>query len=277
MEDIINSRPRKLARIYSQVSTKLKTIFITGGSTGIGWALAKQYAQAGYAVGICARDPNKLPTNFKTDYPTISFYQVDVTDKLTLKTATNDFITQHGGRLDIMLANAGRSTGSKQQMPDFETVENIIEINLRGVTNAFAIATELFLKQTGSIKGHLVAIGSVAGFVGLPGAAAYSASKAAVLTLCESLAIDFPKHGINVTAIAPGFIDTPLTQQNDHKMPFIMSADKAARLIKGAIDKCKPLYIFPLRMRLFITFAALLPRSWYRAIMRLKAFNYSID
>ncbi|MSP53430.1 MAG: SDR family NAD(P)-dependent oxidoreductase [Gammaproteobacteria bacterium] len=253
----------------------MKTIFITGGTTGLGWALAQYYAHAGYAVGICGRDATKLARNFPTGYPSITFYQVDVTDKLSLQTAVHNFINQHDNRLDIMLANAGRSTGSKQQMPDFATLENIIEINLRGVTNAFAIATELFLKQSGHTKGHLVAIGSVAGFVGLPGAAAYSASKAAVLTLCESLAIDFPKYGIDVTAIAPGFIDTPLTQQNDHKMPFLMSADKAARLIKTAIDKRKPLYIFPFRMRLFITFAALLPRSWYRAIMRLKIFNYS--
>ena len=253
----------------------LKTIFITGGTTGIGWCLAQRYATAGYAVGICGRNAKKLPTNFATEYPAITFYQLDVTDKPSLKTAITDFITQHGNRLDIMLANAGRSTGSKQQMPNFDTLENIIDINLKGVTNAFGIATELFLKQTGPIKGHLVAIGSVAGFVGLPGAAAYSASKAAVLTLCESLAIDFPGYGIDVTAIAPSFIDTPLTQQNDHKMPFIMSAEKAAQLIKNAIDQRKQLYIFPLPMRLFIGAAALLPRSWYRALMRLKMFNYS--
>ena len=253
----------------------MKTIFITGGTTGLGWALAQHYVQAGYAVAICGRDTTKLPANFKLDYPSIIFYQADVTDKLSLQTAVHDFIKQHNGRLDIMLANAGRSTGSKQQMPDFNTLQNIIDINLNGVVNAFAIATELFLKQSGNIKGHLVAIGSVAGLVGLPGAAAYSCSKAAVLTLCESLAIDFPKYGIDVTAIAPGFIDTPLTQQNDHKMPFIISADKAAGLIKTAIDQRKPLYIFPFRMRLFITFAALLPRSWYRALMRLKIFNYS--
>lgn len=253
----------------------MKTIFITGGSTGIGWALAKRYAQAGYAVGICARDPNKLIPDFKNHYPAISFYEADVTDKENLQTAVTNFVAANEGRLDIMLANAGRSTGSKQQLPDFTTVENIIEINLRGVTNAFAIATDIFLKQSGLRKGHLAAIGSVAGFVGLPGAAAYSASKAAVLTLCESLAIDLPRYGIDVTAIAPGFIDTPLTQQNDHKMPFIMSADKAATLIKNAIDKRKALYVFPIRMRLFIGFAALLPRAWYRGLMRLKMFNYS--
>lgn len=252
-----------------------KTIFITGGTTGIGWALATHYADAGYQVGICGRDAAKLPANFSADYPCITFYQTDVIEKQQLANTVENFIAAHGGRLDIMIANAGRSTGSKQQIPDFSVVENIIDVNINGVLHAFAIATQQFLKQTGPVKGHLVALGSVAGFIGLPGTAAYSASKAAVLTLCESFAIDFPQHGIAVTAIAPGFIDTPLTQKNDHKMPFMMSADKAAQLIKRAIDKKKPLYIFPLSMRLFITFAAVLPRAWYRGMMRLKMFNYS--
>lgn len=253
----------------------MKTIFITGGTTGIGWALAQQYAQANYAVGICGRDPSKLPTDFQKNYPQISFYTADVTDKSSLKNAVHDFVNQHGGRLDIMVANAGRSTGRKEQIPDFNTVENIIDINVKGMIYTFSIATEIFLQQTGEPKGQLVAIASVAGLVGLPGAAAYSASKAAVLTFCESLAIDFPKYGITVTTIAPGFIDTPLTQKNDHHMPFIMSAEKAAKLIKAAIDKRKVLYIFPLRMRLLIGSARLLPRFLYRRMMRLKMFNYS--
>lgn len=252
-----------------------KTIFITGGSTGIGLALAKEYAAANYSVGICARDSNKLPMDFQKNYPQISFYTVDVTDKISLKNAVHDFVNQHGGRLDIMVANAGRSTGRKEQIPDFNTVENIIDINVKGMIYTFAIATEIFLQQSSEHKGQLVAIASVAGLVGLPGAAAYSASKAAVLTFCESLAIDFPKYGIDVTTIAPGFIDTPLTQKNDHHMPFMMSADKAAKLIKKAIDQRKVLYIFPLRMRLLISSARLLPRFLYRAMMRLKIFNYS--
>ena len=111
----------------------MKTIFITGGTTGIGWALARHYAKAGYVVGICARDPYKLPGNFSTDYPQITFYKADVTDKNILQCAVHDFINQHGGHLNIMLANAGRSTGKKEQLPDFNTVENIIDINLKGV------------------------------------------------------------------------------------------------------------------------------------------------
>jgi short-subunit dehydrogenase len=124
-------------------------------------------------------------------------------------------------------------------------------------------------------KGHLVATASVAGFMGLPGAGAYSASKAAVLKLCESYSLDLKKFGIHVTAIAPGFIDTPLTQKNNHKMPFLMSSEKAAHLIKRAIEKKKVLYVFPFRMKIVVTILDKMPRSLYRLIMSLKFFNYS--
>jgi short-subunit dehydrogenase len=248
-----------------------KTVFITGGSTGIGWELAKLYAQDGYTVGICARDKKKLPADFDDAYPQIRFYPCDVTQKLALQECIKKF-AQEQSYLDIMIANAGLSTGSKQQVPDYLTVENIIDTNVKGMLYAFDIATQIFLKQK---RGHLVAMGSVAGLVGLPGAAAYSASKAAVLTFCESLAIDLPKYGIDVTAIAPGFIDTPLTQKNDHKMPFIMPASKGAHLIKKAIEQRKSLYIFPRRMHWFIGIARLLPRAIYRWMMRQPCFNYS--
>ena len=247
-------------------------VFITGGSTGIGLELAKLYANQGYKVGICARSANKLPGNFQQDYPNIYFTTADVTNKISLNEAVHEFLQATGATLTIMIANAGRSTGSKQQLPDFDVVADIVDTNLHGVLNAFSIGTKLFLKQG---HGHLVGIASVAGMVGLPGAAAYSSSKAAVLALGESLALDLPKYGIDVTTIAPGFIDTPLTQKNDHGMPFIMPATKAAKKIKNAIDKKYPLYIFPWQMRLFITFARIIPRFVYRYLMRSKLFNYS--
>lgn len=249
-----------------------KSIFITGGSTGIGYSLALLYAADGYSVGICGRSADKLPNNY--DQSKIHFYQADVSNIEQLQNAVNQFLRITNQRLDIMIANAGRSTGSKQQVPDFNLVRQIAETNYIGVINAFGLATDVFMKQG---HGHLVSIASVAGMVGLPGAAAYSSSKAAVLTLGESLAIDFPKHGIDVTTIAPGFIDTPLTQQNDHAMPFKMPVEKAAAKIKLAIDNKRVLYIFPLPMRIFITIAKYLPRNFYRWLMQFKVFNYSRD
>jgi short-subunit dehydrogenase len=246
-------------------------IFITGGTTGIGLALAKLYLEEGHRVGICARNLEKFPTEIRNKYKLLKCYEVDVVNREELRSAIMDFSQ---GDLDIIIANAGRSVGAKSKTPQFSVANTIIDINVKGVLNTFEIALELMLPKK---KGHLVATASVAGFVGLPGAGAYSASKAAVLKLCESYSIDLKRTGISVTAIAPGFIDTPLTQQNNHKMPFLMSAEKAARLIKRAIEKKKPLYIFPFRMKLVMTILDKMPRSLYRALMSLKMFNYSSD
>lgn len=248
-----------------------KAVFITGGTTGIGFELAKLYAANGYNVGICGRDASKLPADFLNDHKTIQFYHVDVCDKQQIRDAVTTFITFANG-LDIIIANAGRSTGSKQQIPDFDVVANIIDTNLNGVCHTFDAALPYFLQHK---SGHCVAIASVAGYVGLPGAAAYSSSKAGVLALCESLSLDLPKYGIDVTTIAPGFIDTPLTQKNDHKMPFIIPVEKAAKKIKKAIDNKKVFYCFPWQMRTVMTLARCLPRSWYRKIMSLEFVNYS--
>jgi NAD(P)-dependent dehydrogenase (short-subunit alcohol dehydrogenase family) len=240
-------------------------IFITGGTTGIGLALAKLYLSEGHRVGICGRDLSKLTE----EYPNLFCYKVDVTNRDELHAAVKEFSK---GELDIIIANAGRSVGAKTQIPNAILSSQVIDINVKGVLNTFDIGLELMLHKR---KGHLVATASVAGFVGLPGAAAYSASKAAVLKLCESYAIDFKPLGISVTAIAPGFIDTPLTKQNPHSMPFIMSAEKGAMLIKRAIEKKKVLYIFPLPMKIIITILDKMPRCLYRFIMSIKFFNYS--
>lgn len=244
-------------------------IFITGGTTGIGLALAKLYLEEGHRVGICARNLSKFPVEIKNKYKQLSCYEVDVTKREDLHKAIHDFAPVE---LDMIIANAGRSVGSKSKTPQFSVANEIIDINVKGVLNTFDIALEIMLPRK---KGHLVATASVAGFMGLPGAGAYSASKAAVLKLCESYSLDLKRRGIDVTAIAPGFIDTPLTQKNNHKMPFLMSAEKAAKLIKRALEKKKVLYVFPFRMKMIVTIMDKMPRSLYRLIMNLKFFNYS--
>lgn len=244
-------------------------IFITGGTTGIGLALAKLYLEEGHRVGICARNLSKFPTEIRNKYKQLQCYEVDVTNREELYKAIHDFAPVE---LDMVIANAGRSVGKKSKTPQFSVACEIIDINVKGVLNTFDIALEIMLPRK---KGHLVATASVAGFMGLPGAGAYSASKAAVLKLCESYSLDLKRHGINVTAVAPGFIDTPLTQQNNHKMPFLMSAEKAAKLIKRALEKKKVLYVFPFRMKVVVSILDKMPRSLYRMLMNLKFLNYS--
>jgi NADP-dependent 3-hydroxy acid dehydrogenase YdfG len=244
-------------------------IFITGGTTGIGLELAKLYLAEGHRVGVCGRNLSKFPIEIKNNYLNLFCYEVDVTNHGELHSAVKDFSS---GNLDIMIANAGRSVGPKTQIPNLLVANHVIDVNVKGVLNSFDIALQLMIPKK---KGHLVATASIAGLVGLPGAASYSASKAAVLKICESYAIDFKPLGIAVTAIAPGFIDTPLTRQNTHRMPFLMSVEKGAQLVKIAIEKKKVLYIFPLRMKIIITILDKMPRCLYRFIMGFKLFNYS--
>ena len=247
----------------------MKSIFITGATTGNGNKLAELFLEEGHRVAITGRNISKVEPSFKERFKKLELFEVDVTNQEEMDKAIKSF-SQDG--LDLIIANAGISHGSKDKWPDMLVTRTIINTNVLGVINTFAPALDVFEKKN---SGHLVAIASVAGMVGLPGASAYSASKSAVIKLCESYALDLPERGIDVTTICPGFIDTPLTQKNDHSMPFIMSSHKGATLIKNAIDKKKVLFIFPWQMAVAIHILSHLPRFIYRFMMKLPVANYS--
>lgn len=248
----------------------MKSVFITGGTTGIGMELAKLYAGKGWKVGVCGRDPLKFEEHFSTFKDRVSFYKVDVANREELKAAIADFSKSIG--LDLLIANAGIGYKFKTKIPDFEWSYKMVHVNLLGVMYAFEAALDQMIPRS---KGQLVAVSSLAGFNGLPGVSAYSATKGAVQKYCESLHLDLRQFNINVTTICPGFVDTPLTQANHHPMPFLMSAPKAAKLIARAIDKKKMIYAFPFFFSLMVRILGMLPRTWYRAFMGMKAVNYS--
>lgn len=244
-------------------------VFITGGTTGLGWSVAKEYLVEGHNVGICGRNLDKLEDGALEKYENLKAYAVDVTNREQIISAVNEFSE---GRLDLMLACAGRSVGSKTKTPNFQASRDVININVIGVLNTFEAALDNMLPNN---SGHLAAIASVAGMVGLPGASSYSASKAAVLKLCESYSLDLKHANIDVTCIAPGFVDTPLTQKNDHGMPWLMEADVAAKKIKNALDKKKVLFVFPWQMKTLMYFLDRMPRWMYRLFMQMPFANYS--
>ena len=243
-------------------------IFITGGTSGIGLQLAKDYLERGAVVGVCGRDESKFES--LQNNPNAKFFKVDVTNKDMMKEAVVSFSESFG--LDIMIASAGLSFSKKTQIPDFDVSHNIVDINVKGVLNALAPALEFMLPKK---RGQLVVISSVAGLCGFPGVSAYSASKAAVMKLCEGYQVDLEPLGISTTCIAPGFVDTPLTQKNHHKMPFMVSSEKASQLIIKAIDKKKRFYSFPWHFASFLRFLSILPRNWYIYIIRKLPFEYA--
>jgi short-subunit dehydrogenase len=246
--------------------TNAKSVFITGATSGLGLALALRFVKAGYRVGICGRDITKVEQYADQ----LVLYQVDVTDRLNFKNAIDNFY-QSGG-LDIIIANAGIGFEKKTIIPNFEHSRKMTAINVDGVYNTFEFALEHFFAQK---KGHLVAVGSVAGFNGLPGVSTYSASKAWVHAICESFSLDFPRHGIDVSCIIPGFVDTPLTRKNKHPMPFLMNCDEAAEVAFKGIEKKKHIIYFPWQMYFITKMMALMPRCLYRKLMQSKRFNYS--
>ena len=236
-------------------------VFITGGLSGLGLDLSHRFLNDGYTVGVCDLQSNEEAQATVKDG--IQYFQADVLDKERLAAVIHEFAQRNNG-LDIMVANAGISM-PKAKIPDFDRGRKVIEINVIGVLNTFEPAIHI-MKEQG--RGQLVGLGSVAGTVGLPGVAIYGASKSAVINLCESLEIDLASFGIHVTTIAPGFVETPLTQHLKHKMPFKISQEEAVDLMYKAILKRKGLYVLPFKMMLLSRLLYHLPRPLYKFIQK---------
>lgn len=250
--------------------SQIHSVFITGGTSGIGLELAKMYLKQGWKVGVCGREEEKFRQHFDAARDNVHFYAVDVADRDALKKAILDFSRPTG--LGLLIASAGISYPNKTKVPDFERTYRMVHVNLFGVMYAFEAALEVMIPQG---QGHLVAISSLAGFNGLPGTSGYSATKAAVNKFCESLGIDLAGLGISVTCVCPGFVDTPLTRVNPHPMPFLMDAASAAHVIQRGIAKKKSEILFPFTMGLIVRLLSLVPRWLYRFVMTRKFFNYS--
>ena len=231
-------------------------VFITGASSGIGQALAEHYAKEGAILGLVARRADILSKLQDSLSAETALYALDVRDPNALESAARDFISRFGPP-DIVIANAGVSAGTlTENKDDLNTFKGVIDINLLGMVHTFQpfIAS---MKQAG--KGSLVGIASVAGIRGLPGAGAYSASKAAVIAYLESLRVELSLDGINVTTIAPGYIKTPMTDINQYPMPFLMAPDVAAKKFAHAIFKKKRFIVIPWQMGCLTRLMRLLP------------------
>jgi short-subunit dehydrogenase len=161
----------------------------------------------------------------------------------------------------VVIANAGVSTGtSTERAEDGAVFQEVLDINVMGLVNTF----QAFLPAMRSAaSGTLVGIASVAGFRGLPGAGAYSASKAAAITYLESLRVELHGSGVAVVTICPGYIATPMTEHNPYPMPFMMPADAAARRMVNAIERRKRFVVIPWQMGVVGAVLKLVPRPLY--------------
>jgi len=247
----------------------MKSVFITGGSSGIGEALALNYQQQGYKVGICGRSKEKFLTSRVSSLENVIFYEADVCNYEEIKKHMSEYINNYG--LDVFFANAGIGKSQKSAKYNSELDRNITKINVLGFLNSLEEAIKHFEEQG---SGHIAAISSLGAIFGLPGNGAYCASKSFVMTFCDSLTYDLSKKNIDVTCIYPGYIKTPLTSKNNHAMPFLMSSDEAATKIIHAMNKNKKNFYFPFPFAIVTRFLGILPRSIRSAILgRIVKFN----
>jgi NAD(P)-dependent dehydrogenase (short-subunit alcohol dehydrogenase family) len=238
----------------------MQKIFITGASSGIGESLARHYAAHGAQLALVARRTDWLDKVANSLSPRPEVYVCDVRDIAALKAAAADFIAKHGVP-DIVIANAGVSRGTLTEMEDdLQAFQDIFDINVMGVVNTFHPFVEP-MKAKGA--GTLVGIASVAGFRGIPGGGAYSASKAAAIRYCESLRVELMPAGVAVVTICPGYIRTPMTAVNKFRMPFLIDVDKAVIRFARAIEAKTSFTVIPWTMGIAARVLRVLPNWLY--------------
>ena len=238
-------------------------VFITGASSGLGSALARRYLAQGATLGLLGRRRQELETLVSTHRATHAIYIADVRDGDVVRQAAEDFVSRFGCP-DVVIANAGISAGTAAELQeDLDTLQEVIGINLIGLANT--VQPFVAHMRIAGI-GQLIGIASVAGYRGLPGASAYSASKAAAIAYLESLRVELHGSGVRVTTICPGYIDTPMTAGNPYPMPFILSADEAARRILRVIQARRSYAVIPWQMAVVVRVLRAMPNPVYDAL-----------
>ncbi len=238
-------------------------VFITGASSGIGAALARHYAARGAVLGLVARRRDALAALVASLPGEHAIYIVDVADGPALQAAAADFVAR-SGLPDVVIANAGVSVGTlTEEADDLPAFERVMRTNVLGMVATFQPFAAP-MRARGS--GRLVGIASVAGIRGLPGAGAYSASKAAAIAYLESLRVELHGSGVRVVTIAPGYIETPMTAVNRYPMPFMLPVDEAARRFVRAIDAGTTYTVIPWQMGVVARLLRLLPNAVFDRI-----------
>ena len=249
------------------MSTHRKLVFITGASSGIGQALAARYRRAGWRLALVARRAAELQAWAQAQGCTAEdagVYGADVRDVAAMAAAGRACIAAQGVP-DVVIANAGISVGIDTEVfEDLEVMRSTFETNVIGMAATFQPFVDGMVQRQ---SGTLVGIASVAGVRGLPGHGAYCASKAAVISYCESLRGEMRPHGVRVVTLSPGYIDTPLTRQNRYAMPFLMQADDFADRAFNAIAAGARHRVIPWQMGIVAGLLRMLPNVLFDQLL----------
>jgi len=238
--------------------------WVTGASAGIGRAVTLLLVDRGWTVHATARDSDALAALAHERPGRIIPCPGDVTDAEAMARIVAEIEAQ--APLALVLLNAGIYLPMRAQEFDARKAAKTFEVNLTGVANGLDPVLKAMIARG---KGHVAVTASVAGFGGLPRAAAYSASKAGLIAMAQSLALDLMDLGVRISVVNPGFVETEATGVNDFEMPFMMSPDEAARHIVEGLERPGFEITFPRRFALFLRALNLLPnqllfRAWRR-------------
>ena len=242
-------------------------VFITGASSGIGQALAAHYHRAGWRLALVARRELEMKTwasAYGVSADSYEIYSADVSQSDSIIAAGQACIERQG-LPDAVIANAGISIGvDTAERADIDTMARVFATNNIGMAATFHPFVAAMARRG---SGTLVGIGSVAGIRGLPGHGAYCASKAAVISYCESLRGELRASGVRVVTICPGYVDTPLTRENRYAMPFLLPpevfAEKAFRAIQAGTSYC----VIPWQMGVVAKLLRLLPNALFDRLL----------
>jgi short-subunit dehydrogenase len=240
-------------------------VFITGASSGLGEGLARHYAEPGAVIGLCARRAPllaELAERVTARGARALVYAADVSDTVEMQKVAADFVREAGG-VDLVIANAGIGIAHETLLGKSEPIAKLMVVNVIGVTNTVVPFVPMMLQQG---SGTLAAVSSVAGLRGVPGRAAYSASKAAVITFMDALRLDLQGTNVHAMTLCPGFVHTPLTASLPGKLPFVISADEAVEQMTKAIRRHARTFIFPWQMRVLSKVFKLVPEALMRRV-----------
>ena len=248
-----------------------RSILITGASSGIGRALALAYAAPGVALALGGRDAARTES-VAAACRSLGAESVGRIADVTDADAMRGWIGEADAArpLDLVIANAGIGGVSGPDGEPEVQAREIIAVNVDGVLNTVypAIAAMRAREKRDGVRGQIAIMSSLAGFRGYPGAPAYAASKAAVRSWGESLRGEFYNDGIMVSVICPGFVETPMTEENHFPQPFKMSAERAARIVKRGLARNRARIAFPLPTYMAAWLGVALPEWICDALVR---------
>jgi NAD(P)-dependent dehydrogenase (short-subunit alcohol dehydrogenase family) len=242
-----------------------RVAWVTGAGKGIGRALAKRLAAEGWTVAVSARTGADLE-RLAAECPPgrVHGFPLDVTDAAGAEAAV-EHIEARLGPLDLVVLNAGTHAPFTAKEFAVAPFRKLVEANLMGTVHCLAPVMARFIARSG---GHIAVVASLAGYRGLPTAAAYGATKAGLINMCEALKPDLERHGVRLSLINPGFVKTPLTDRNTFPMPFLISVEQAVDSIMRGLAGQAFETAFPRRFAFVMGLLRLLPDRLFFAITR---------